>query len=357
MPLSYVLEMIGHAEQCVERYRELANCKQEQLKQVATPCIDDHNFSTEDFTQKGVLSSQAARIVLKCLYLALHGRPDILWSVNSLAREVTRWTVACDQRLWRLISYIRSTTDWGLTSIIGNKAGECKIALYVDSNFAGDLKDSKSTSGCFMALVGSNTFAPISWFCKKQTAVSHSSSEAEVIALDAGMRMEGIPLVVLWEQILDVLYPTTQIPKQPRRPMLTSEEAITHTLQKVDFVPYVLPKPAGRAKLQILEDNEAVIKMTLKRRSPALRHVVRTHRVDLDWLFELIDGDPSIFIRHVKTQDQIADFLNKGQFTAQQFSHICRLAQVGQLNSSSHKIVMANRSSKPVELTQPKPQK
>ena len=41
----------------------------------------------------------AHHIVLKCLYLARIGRPDILWSVNKLARSVTKWTQACDRRL------------------------------------------------------------------------------------------------------------------------------------------------------------------------------------------------------------------------------------------------------------------
>ena len=35
--------------------------------------------------------------------------------------------------------------------------------------------------------------APIRWMCKKQTAVSHSSTESEIISLDAGLRMDGIP--------------------------------------------------------------------------------------------------------------------------------------------------------------------
>ena len=34
---------------------------------------------------------------------------------------------------------------------------------------------------------------PISWSCKKQTAVSDSSTEDEVISLDAGVRMDGNP--------------------------------------------------------------------------------------------------------------------------------------------------------------------
>ena len=45
----------------------------------------------------------------KCLYLAV-GRPDILWSVNKLARAIKKWTRVCDRRLVRLISYIHHTS-------------------------------------------------------------------------------------------------------------------------------------------------------------------------------------------------------------------------------------------------------
>ena len=40
------------------------------------------------------------------------------------------------------------------------------------------------------------------------------------------------------------------------------------------------------AMLYIFEDNEAVIKMIIKGRSPTMRLVSRTHRVALDWLFD-----------------------------------------------------------------------
>ena len=42
-------------------------------------------------------------------------------------------------------------------------------------------------------MFGSHTFLPISWMCKKRTSVSHSSTESEVIFLDAGLHMDGIP--------------------------------------------------------------------------------------------------------------------------------------------------------------------
>ena len=54
---------------------------------------------------------QSAHIVLKCLYLARIGRPDILWSVNKVALAVTKWTKSCDRRLARLISCIHHTSQ------------------------------------------------------------------------------------------------------------------------------------------------------------------------------------------------------------------------------------------------------
>ena len=90
-----------------------------------------------------------------------------------------------------------------------------------------------------------------------------------------------------------------------------------HTLQNVDYVPSNMPISYGRAKLLILEDNDAVIKMCIKCRSPNMRHVGRTHRVDLDWLFERIHKDPAISIKYVNTKQQLADLLTKGSFTEQ----------------------------------------
>ena len=104
---SYDLE--GHAKKCVERYCELANKTTDQLYKVATQCLDDHQFKEEEIGSIVELSTVCSQIVLKCLYLACLGEPDILWSVNNLARAVTKWTKACDTRLARLISYIHHT--------------------------------------------------------------------------------------------------------------------------------------------------------------------------------------------------------------------------------------------------------
>ena len=41
-------------------------------------------------------------------------------------------------------------------------------------------------------------------------------------------------------------------------------------------------------ELVVLEDNDAVIKMSMKGRTNRMRHVPRTHRIDLDWLFDVM---------------------------------------------------------------------
>ena len=190
---SWSYDMEGHAKKCVERYCELANKTTQQLYRVSTPSIDDHHFKEEEMESVGELSSTCSQIVLKCLYLARIGRPDILWSVNKLARSITNWTKAWDKRLNRLISYIHHTCEYKQYCHVGNTVKQCRLGLFQDSDFAGDLEDSKSTSGGTLCVFGSHMFVPISWMCKKQTSVSHTSTEAEIVSLDAGLRMDGIP--------------------------------------------------------------------------------------------------------------------------------------------------------------------
>ena len=86
--------------------------KTQQLYKVSISCIDDHHFQKEEeFRSWGELSKVCSQNVLKYLYLARIGRPDILWSMNKLARSITKWTKACDNRLSRLISYIHHTNN------------------------------------------------------------------------------------------------------------------------------------------------------------------------------------------------------------------------------------------------------
>ena len=211
---SYDVEVL--AKKCGERYCELANKTTEQLYKVATPCMDDHQFKDQENRSVGELSTVCSHNVLKCLYLARIGRPDILWSANRLARAVTKWTKACDKRLACLISYIHHTCEYRQYCYVGNTAQHCRLGLFQDSDFAGDLEDSKSTSGGLFCIFGSHTFVPIRWMCKQQTSVSHSSTDAEVTSLDAGLRVDGLPALDLWDLVTEVFHSSSNQSKKTK---------------------------------------------------------------------------------------------------------------------------------------------
>ena len=85
-------------------------------------------------------------------------------------------------------------------------------------------------------------------------------------------------------------------------------------LDNVDFITSNVNSSHQDALLYVFEDNEAVIKMIIKGRSPTMRHVSRTHRVALDWLFDRINLEPKIQIKFVDTKNQLAHILTKGKF-------------------------------------------
>ena len=150
--------MAGHQDQSVERYCELANVDRSTLKEVATPCIDDHQLNPSDFEVQGKVKANASKIVLKCLFGARINRADLYWTVNTLARNVTKWTIADDKRLHKLMCYIEHTKDWVLKAHIGDYPEHIRIIEFVHASFAGDLTDSKSTSASVFCLIGLRTF-------------------------------------------------------------------------------------------------------------------------------------------------------------------------------------------------------
>ena len=137
-------------------------------------------------------------------------------------------TKACDTRQNRLISYIHHTCEYKQYCPVGNTGTQCRLGLFQDSDFAGDLEDSKSTFGGTLCIFGSHTFVPISWMCKKQTSVSHSSTGSEIISLDTGLRLDGLPALDLWDLILSVLGNVSHVPDRSRQP-----DGDVHKRQKI----------------------------------------------------------------------------------------------------------------------------
>ena len=101
---------------------------------------------------------------------------------------------------------------------MGNTAKQCRLGLFQDSDFAGDLEVPKSTSGGTLCIFGSHTFVPISWMCEKQTAVSHSSTESEIISLDTGLRIDCLFELDLWNLIVAVFGNVSRVSSRSGQP-------------------------------------------------------------------------------------------------------------------------------------------
>ena len=199
-----------------------------------------------------------------------------------------------------------------------NNAKQCR--LFKNPTSRGDLEDSKSTSGGTLCVFGNHTFVPISWMCKKQTAVSHNSTESEIISLDTGLRLDGLPALELLDLIVSILRNVSRVSDgsgQPDNDVHKRHESHKKidVMKDIDSVPSNVQSARQEALLYVFEDNEAVIKMIIKGRSPTMRHVSRTHRVALDWLYDRINLDPKTQIKYIDTKNQLADILTEGNFT------------------------------------------
>ena len=129
------------------------------------------------------------------------------------------------------------------------------------SDFAGDLEDSKSTSGGTLCVFESHTFVPISWMCKKQTAVSHSSTESETISLDTGLRLDGLLAVELWDLIVSVFGNISHIRSNGATRYWEKQNSYKIDVMKDnDSVPSNVQSARQKALLYVFEDNEALIK-------------------------------------------------------------------------------------------------
>ena len=115
-------------------------------------------------------------------------------------------------------------------------------------------------------------------------------------------------------------------------------------MKDIDSVPSNVQSARQEALLYVFEDNEAVIKMIIKGRSPTMRHLSRTHRVALDWLFDRSNLDPKIQIKYIDTKKQLADILTKGNFTRDEWNHLLNLFNISHFSSTACTAAMAKRA-------------
>ena len=163
----------------------------QNAKPVKTPIDISSKSSTSNDNLCDKVKYQS--LVGSLLYLSTKTRPDIAFAVSNAARYCSSPTEFNLMRIKRILRYLNGTIDYGI--LYTNKCNfEC--VGYSDSDWAGDVKDRKSTSGyCFIMNGGL-----ISWKSCKQTCVSLSTAEAEYVAL-AACTQEAVWLIKLLKDL------------------------------------------------------------------------------------------------------------------------------------------------------------
>ena len=167
--------------------------------------------------------------------------------------------------------------------------------------------------------------------------------------LDTVFRLDGLLALELWDLIGSVVGSVSHV--SDRSGQLDNDVDKQYKSQKkIDVVENIesalsnVRSARQEAVLYVFDDNETVIKIIIKGRSPTMRHVFRTHRVALDWLLDRMNLDSKIQIKYIDTKNKLADILTEGNFTRDEWNHLLNLFTISHFSSTACTAAMAKRS-------------
>ena len=160
-----------YAEEILERYG------MESCNSVRNPIVPGHKL-TRPGAGENVDPTTFKQLVGSLRYLIVT-RPDLIYSVNLVSRYMEQPNEQHMLAAKRILRYVRGTTELGIQY---KRQGEKKLVAFVDSDYAGDSDDRKSTSGYVFMLGG----GVVSWASKKQPIVTLSTTEAEFVSAAFG---------------------------------------------------------------------------------------------------------------------------------------------------------------------------
>jgi hypothetical protein len=265
------ISMTESVKQAVAMYQEIEGAPPLKTR-TAQPWYEPTFPEIEELSNKpGIFANCSASLLMKALYCARMVRLDTCYTINQLSRFVTKWNALCDKQLCHLYSYLNNTQNTVLNAYVDEQdTDNVEIHGFPDADLAGSYDSTKATSRGFTCLSGNNTFYPLEWYSKRQTATSHSTTEAELVSASKMLRESLIPQMELWSIML-------------QRPI----RAVIH------------------------EDNASTIAVVKNGYSPQLRHLAKHHRISLGIVHEMCE-QPDIEMIHCPTDEQKGDLMTKG---------------------------------------------
>jgi hypothetical protein len=184
----------------------------------------------------------------------------LAFAVGYVSRFMQRPTTEHQQAVKRILRYVAGTSDYGLH--YPRCPGAAHFIGYSDSDHAGDIDTSKSTSGTLFFLGK----CPISWQSVKQQVVALSSCEAEYIA---------------------------------------ATTASTQALWLARLLGDLLGRDAEAVELRV--DSKSALALA---KNPVFHERSKHIRVRYHFIRSCLE-EGSVRANYINTQDQLADFLTK----------------------------------------------
>ena len=157
---SYILDQKDKIREVIVKYGL------ENARSMTSP-MSSFNIEEDDIDY----SLPVQELVGSLIYIAYNSRPDILASVQPVARKMNKPSKCVFRAAKNIVRYLIGTIDFHLT--IGDH-DDRNLTLYTDANF-----NETSTTGSLLLVHGNL----ITWSCNTQRTKSISSAAAELIAI------------------------------------------------------------------------------------------------------------------------------------------------------------------------------
>lgn len=252
---------------------QMADCKS-----VDTPM--ERNFNLESLnktcSESKEMENKCRQLIGSLLYACMGTRPDLCVAVSFLSRYQHCASSELFKCLKRILRYVKGTLNLNLVYKQNNSN---ELNGYVDADWAGDIRDRKSTTGYIFKMFD----CPISWSSKKQLCVSLSSAEAEYVAL-------------------------------------------SQSITEACWLKYILKDFGISCNITMFEDNQSAIKISENNENnKRLKHLdIRYH-----YIMENVTNK-NVKLQYVKSNDNLADIftkpLAKPQFTKLRDSFLVKMS-------------------------------
>ncbi|RDX68372.1 hypothetical protein CR513_52649, partial [Mucuna pruriens] len=169
-----VLQRLDDIFLCQKKYalEMLQRFGMDRINSVHNPIVPGVKL-TKDESGVKVDKTYYKQIVGSFMYLT-STQPDMMFVVNLISKYMENPIELHLLVAKRVLRYLKGTTNFG---IFYKKEGNKELLAYIDSDYAGDFDDRKSTSGYVFLLCS----AVVSWSSRKQPIVSLSTIEVELI--------------------------------------------------------------------------------------------------------------------------------------------------------------------------------